>query len=125
MYVCIMRWGNMWQCEARLLYEANRRAVGTKDMVTVFFSSFYDQRSSDFWLLNRTCETPKRTRPIFSRLDRTSLVNKEFIICPKTKSFLSGSTRKIPSANLKRSNEGGKRRCNCLRTDKNIIWSTF
>ena len=40
MYVCIMRWGNMWQCEARLLYEANRRAVGTKDMVTVFFFQF-------------------------------------------------------------------------------------
>ena len=32
-----MRWGNMWQCEARLVYEANRRAVGTKDMVTLFF----------------------------------------------------------------------------------------
>ena len=35
----IMRWGNMWQCEARLLYEANRRALGTKDMVTFFFPS--------------------------------------------------------------------------------------
>ena len=33
----IMRWGNMWQCEARLLYEANRRALGTKDMITFFF----------------------------------------------------------------------------------------
>ena len=31
-----MRWGNMWQCEARLLYEANRRALGTRDMVTFF-----------------------------------------------------------------------------------------
>ena len=26
----------MWQCEARLLYEANRRALGTRDMVTLF-----------------------------------------------------------------------------------------
>ena len=32
-----MRWENMWQCEARLLYEANRRALGTKDMVTFLF----------------------------------------------------------------------------------------
>ena len=32
-----MWWGNMWQCEARLLYEANRRALGTGDMVTFFF----------------------------------------------------------------------------------------
>ena len=31
-----MLWGNMWQCEARLLYEANRRALGTRDMVTLF-----------------------------------------------------------------------------------------
>ena len=27
----------MWQCEARLLYEANRRALGTKGMVTILF----------------------------------------------------------------------------------------
>ena len=33
----IMRWGNMWLCEARLLYEANRRTLGTRDMVTFFF----------------------------------------------------------------------------------------
>ena len=33
----IMRWGNMWQCEARLLYEANGRALRSKDMVTLFF----------------------------------------------------------------------------------------
>ena len=33
----IMRWRNMWQCEARLLYETNRRALGTKDMITFFF----------------------------------------------------------------------------------------
>ena len=32
-----MRWGNMWQCEARLLYEAKRRALGTRYMVTFFF----------------------------------------------------------------------------------------
>ena len=43
-----MRWGNMWQCEARLLYEANRRALRTKDMVTFFFSSLYHHRSSEF-----------------------------------------------------------------------------
>ena len=26
----------MWQCEAQLLYEANRRALETRDMVTFF-----------------------------------------------------------------------------------------
>ena len=31
-----MRWRNMWQCEAQLLYEANRRALETRDMVTFF-----------------------------------------------------------------------------------------
>ena len=31
-----MRWGNMWQCEARLFYEANRRGPGTRDMLTFF-----------------------------------------------------------------------------------------
>ena len=36
----IMGWGNMWQCEARLLYEANRRALGNKDRVTVFLFQF-------------------------------------------------------------------------------------
>ena len=43
-----MRWGNMWRCEVRLLYEANQRALGTKDMVTFFFQVFYHHRSSDF-----------------------------------------------------------------------------
>ena len=32
-----MRWENMWQCEVRLLYDANQRALGTQDMVTLFF----------------------------------------------------------------------------------------
>ena len=32
-----MQWGNMWQCDTRLLYEVNRRALGTRDMVTLFF----------------------------------------------------------------------------------------
>ena len=27
----------MWQCKARLRYEENRRALGTKDMITFFF----------------------------------------------------------------------------------------
>ena len=32
----IMRWGNMWQCEALFFYEANWRALGTRHMVTFF-----------------------------------------------------------------------------------------
>ena len=37
---CYHAMGNMWQCEARLLSEANRRALGTKDMITFFFPVF-------------------------------------------------------------------------------------
>ena len=39
---------------------------------------------------SRTIETPKRTRPIFSHLDRTSLVNKKYIIWPNKKIFSRG-----------------------------------
>ena len=39
----------------------------------------------------------KRTRPIYSHLDQTSLVNKGFIKWPKRKDFLAGPTREIPS----------------------------
>ena len=37
------------------------------------------------------------TRPIFSHLDRTSLVNKGLIIWLKRELFLAGPTREIPS----------------------------
>ena len=42
-------------------------------------------------------KTQKRTRPIFSHLDRTSLVNQGFIIWPKRELLLAGLTREIPS----------------------------
>ena len=45
----IMRWEKMLQCEARLLYEVNQRALGTRDMIFgegEFFSSLY-QLSTD------------------------------------------------------------------------------
>ena len=42
-------------------------------------------------------KTPKRTRPIFSHLDRTSLVNQGFIVWPKRELLLAGLTREIPS----------------------------
>ena len=38
----------------------------------------------------------KRTRPRYSCLDRTSLVNKGLIIWPKRELFLSGPTWEIP-----------------------------
>ena len=34
---CYHAMGNMWQSKARLRYEENRRALGTKDMITFFF----------------------------------------------------------------------------------------
>ena len=42
-------------------------------------------------------KTAKRTRPIYSHLDRTSLFNKGFIIWPKRELVLAGPTRKIPN----------------------------
>ena len=39
----------------------------------------------------------KRTGPIFSHLDQSSLVNKGFIIWPKTELFLAGPTQEVPS----------------------------
>ena len=39
----------------------------------------------------------KKSRPISSHLDRSSLVTKGFIIWPKRKLFLAGPTREIPS----------------------------
>ena len=44
-----MRWGNMWQCEARLLYEANRRALGTKKI-----DRYIDRLSADSRPIYRT-----------------------------------------------------------------------
>ena len=92
----------------------------------LYWPSLFGQ---DGWILAFLwTETPKITRPIFSRLDRTSLVNKEFIICPKTKSFLFWSTRKIPSGQdgpiLKVAMRGEKTLKIASEQIKNIIWST-
>ena len=93
----------------------------------LYWPSLFGQ---DGWILAFLwTETPKITRPIFRRLDRTSLVNKEFIICPKTKSFLFWSTRKIPSGQdgpiLKVAMRGEKTLKLASEQIKNIIWSTF
>ena len=48
----------------------------------------------NFILLHKKCK--KRTRPISSHLDRTSLVNKGFIKWPKRELFLVELTRNIP-----------------------------
>ena len=42
-------------------------------------------------------DAKKKTRPISSHLDQTSLINEGFIISPKRKLFLTGPTREIPS----------------------------
>ena len=54
-----MRWGNMWQCEAPLVYEANRRALGTKDMVTVFFFQFVSSPIVLFLAVKQNLSQPK------------------------------------------------------------------
>ena len=54
-----MRWGNMWQCESRLLYEANRRALGTRDMVTFFFWQFLSSPIVWFSAVKQNLSEPK------------------------------------------------------------------
>ena len=49
----------MWQCEARLLYEANRRALGTKDMVTFFFFQFLSSLIVWFLAIKQNLSEPK------------------------------------------------------------------
>ena len=46
---------------------------------------------------SRSIKTQERTRPIYSHLDRTSLVKKGFIIYPKIELFFSEPMREIPS----------------------------
>ena len=53
-----------------------------------------------FLFSSRSIKTSKRTRPIFSHLERTSLVNKGFIIWPKIEFLLAGPTREIPTDHL-------------------------
>ena len=53
-----------------------------------------------FVFSSRSIKTQKRTRPIFSHLDRTSLVNKGFIMWPKIQYLLAGPTREIPTDHL-------------------------
>ena len=46
---------------------------------------------------SRSMKTRERTRPIYNHIDRTSLVNKGFIMWPKRELFLAGPAREIPS----------------------------
>ena len=45
----------------------------------------------------KIASSQERTRPMYSHLDRTSLVNKGFIIYPKRELFFSEPKREIPS----------------------------
>ena len=51
----------MWQCEVRLLYEANRRALGTQDMVTFFFQ-FVSSPIIWFLAVEQNLSQPKLNR---------------------------------------------------------------
>ena len=54
---------------------------------------------AEYWpslFSSRSRKTQKRTGPVSSHLNRTSLVNKGFIIWQKRGPFLAGPTREIP-----------------------------
>ena len=53
-----MRWGNMWQCKARLLYEANWGVLGTRE-VTVFFFQFVSSPIAWFLAVKENLSEPK------------------------------------------------------------------
>ena len=62
----------------------------------------------------------KGTRPIYSYLDRTSLVNNRFIIWTKTKHFLAGPTREIQRGqdiDAQIANQNAGFASSCLLTD--------
>ena len=55
---------------------------------------------AEYWpslFSSRSRKTQKRTEPVSSHLNRTSMVNKGFIIWQKRGPFLAGPTRDIPS----------------------------
>ena len=56
-------------------------------------SSFF----ANLWLEKKSIKTQNRMRQISYQIDRTSLVNKEFITGPKRDLFLAELTRQIPS----------------------------
>ena len=62
--------------------------------VSIILAKFF------FVFSSRSIKTPKRTRPIFRHIQRTSLVNKGFIIRPKIEFLLAGPTREIPTNHL-------------------------
>ena len=81
-----MRWRNMWQCEAQLLYEANRRALETRDMVT-FFCQFVS--SPIVWFLavkQNLSESKLNLLLLWSRSRRILKEGREKRLLPQSRS---------------------------------------
>ena len=111
-----MRWENTWQCEARLLYKANRRALGTKDMVTFFFQ-FVSSPIVWFLAVKQNLSQPKlnllllwsRSRRILkegrvkrllpqSRSGRIMNRKRQFMTCFKSEEYTSFINRLWPAS---------------------------
>ena len=79
--------------ELRLYMRCISQAGLVKIFITIIYLFF-----AFLWpaIKSRSTKTQKRTRPICSHLDRTSLVNKVFIIWPKRGLLLAGPTPEVP-----------------------------
>ena len=64
------------------------------DIGQVLFCDFIER---DQVKVNKNAKNKKKTRLIYSHLDRSSLINKGYIIWSKRKLFLAEPTREIPS----------------------------
>ena len=51
----------------------------------------------NLWIETKSIKTQNRMMQVSYQIDRTILVNKEFITWPKREHFLAGQTREIPS----------------------------
>ena len=98
--VVITRAGRLreWsQWELRLYVRYISQAGLVKIFITIIYLYF-----AFLWteVKSRSTKTQKITRPTSSHLDRTSLVNKVFMIWPKRGLLLAGPTSEIPPSRL-------------------------
>lgn len=79
---------------------------------------FYEPRRNP----SQQIKTHKRNRPVWSNLDRSSLVHKGFITWPKRKPFLMGPSRQTPSSAGKVGSQSKHRICFILPPKIQILF---
>ena len=87
-----LREWSQWELRLYMRYisQAGLVKIFIAIIIYLFFAFLWTEINS------RSTKTQKRTRPISSHLERTSLVNKGFIIWPKRGLLLAGPTPEIP-----------------------------